>query len=230
MTLRKICTVSAVVCCCAFSNAQSALTTFSDRAMWLAASGTPDFLVDFNGFTEDTFFGGAVTLDVGPFSLGASTDSQTTTNLVDVLPYQGSLSLPGDGTPVANLNVVINGGVITDTAMMTFDVPILAWGAEFGAGNMVGLSLNNADMDTAVVPNNETSSIFFGFTSTQPLSSITFFNADPSTSFRGDAFWVDNVEGVNSGVSPAVPEPTTLALIGLGLAGLGFARWCRLDA
>jgi hypothetical protein len=40
----------------------------------------------------------------------------------------------------------------------------------------------------------------------------------------GNYWLVDNLSGDTSGVNPAVPEPSTLLLLGGGLLGLGFAR------
>ena len=64
---------------------------------------------------------------------------------------------------------------------------------------------------------------FFGVIDTVPFSSVSFGSELPSGIGlvpSGEQFAVDNVKIA----AAAVPEPTTLALMGLGLAGVGFAR------
>jgi hypothetical protein len=68
-----------------YGNALAAITTYTDRATWQTANGTPAFNVDFKSFVSDTSFAVAP-LDVGPFSLSGVGTQSINVDLVDVSP------------------------------------------------------------------------------------------------------------------------------------------------
>ena len=61
---------------------------------------------------------------------------------------------------------------------------------------------------------------FRGFTDTAGFTSLTF-TAGLTTNLVGESFMLNNIR-TSAGVP--VPEPTTLVLLALGLAGIGFRR------
>jgi len=115
-----------------------------------------------------------------------------------------------------------------DSATFTFASAITAFGIVIGgAGDVANITLtallSNGDSAIALDDYSGTFDVFggnrqfFGLISDTPFTSITF---TPSNS--GDGIFFDAMRYGTSAVD--VPEPGTLALLGFGLLGLGFAR------
>jgi hypothetical protein len=98
-------------------------------------------------------------------------------------------------------------------------VRLLLWSFQLGEGGLV--TVENFDFDTGGTTNGKSD-----FFSALEINALAALNADglldvSVTSTRGD-FWVGN--SVLEVITFDVPEPGTLALLGLSLAGLGAAR------
>ena len=175
----------------------SQVTTFDTRASFDSAVGSTQS-ENFNSFVTEEAFSTAP-LDVGPFSLSftgtPSTDSNR--NIIDIPPVAFS-AFNVDGTNVANVLTEIG-----DSLLLTFDVPILAFGADFGGFNndfaRTGIAFSNELLTPPVTPDSEVT--FFGFRSDVPFSGIEF------RAFDNDSYGIDNV------AFRSIPEPNGIAII-----------------
>ena len=95
-----------------------------------------------------------------------------------------------------------------------FDFPITAFGANWAGISDSRITSFNIGGTILDIPN--LNGGFFGFVSDMPFSASLLF----LSSGAADGFGIDNV--VYSSV--AVAEPTTLALLGIGLFGMGLSR------
>lgn len=206
----------AVLMAFATQTALAAPITYNSQAAYLAAiGGSADVTENFNAFVADQPFRNS-SFDVGPFTLSSSGTSQNlnTQNTVDASPFSFGTFADVNGTTFAHF--FISGGATT--ASIDFDMPIVGFGATFKElSNSTTISFTTQSGAKILTPGIGEGVAFFGFTLDpgETLTSFTF--SRPS---GGDGFGMDDVLLAKQ----SIPEPGTLALFGLGLAGLAFAR------
>lgn len=194
------------------AGAEASLIQYSDRTTF-EAQGT---IVENYGF-EDWGSSGGYVYPADPYTAHGVT--YTSTQNVIMKPDFGY----GNGS-----NIILNNywsplsGAITGTYdMLGFDLGVLGGTSllDFTITTNVGTyAFNNVN-----VPNVRDGMTFFGFVA-DPGENITsmIFSSQLGAGYAPS---LDNVTLGTAGISPnAVPEPATVALLGMGLAGLGFAR------
>ena len=185
------------------------ISTFTDRTVFDAVTSTS--LETFDSIVSEVPFH-TVPLDVGPFTLSmtGSPSTDPDRNKIDIPPAEFGV-FDVDGTNIANV-LTFNG----DSLFLTFDTAITAFGLDLAAFNddilRTEVVVGPDTLTPAITVGNQVR--FFGFTSDTAFTSVEFRGVD------NDGYGIDNV----AFGSVAVPEPGVLAMLGVGLFGLGFLR------
>lgn len=194
--------------------ASASVVTYIDRTTWGTALAAPVFTVDFEGFSAPASFD-TVPLTVGPITLSTNNG-----------PSGGANAVIASSSPASFGNwtayVFVDGPL---TADLTFATPESGFFIDFfaaGNGTSLDLTLSLAGGGTAdvLVPGT-------GLGVLQPFGVISTAGAITKIRFNNtviDGFYIDNISAPTSSVATSVPEPATLGLLSLGLAGMGFAR------
>lgn len=206
-----------------FNTANAAVVTFDDRDAWRAAAGggAGDLSEDFNGVAADVRYDlGYPAASFGFLTFKANFLSGYAK--VDVAPFENPfLSYDIDGSPYAYLRSNPDPAEVT---VVSFG-PVFAIGFDFDTG-MDPMFSGSFDVLTSAgdffqTPGGETDLTgFFGILSTDPITSLIFAGDN-------DILGTDNWEAFTDIDAAAVPAPGALAMLGLGLFGLGFARRMR---
>ncbi len=194
----------------ASSQALAGVVTFTDRLAWEAAVGGVFTLEDFSSVSSAVYE--TTPVDVGDFTVSVSgTTFGSSWHNISSTGAGGAAFNSVNGTQQLNVATGDQGGTT-----LAFDFNIFAFGADFAGvsdSRTTSIFIDGLQIDIPALTGG-----FFGFVSDTAFNS----NLLALTAGSADGFGMDNL--VYASQSSSVPEPGSLALLGLGLAGIGFAR------
>jgi PEP-CTERM motif len=210
--------------------ASAATITYTSLASFEAAVGPTIVIEDFQ---EANVAASTFRVMTGPLS--------STTNNAIFQPgdITSGLSISGF-PPSANILVVLGDGFVTGATKavgsaiggaatdLTFDPGVYAVGFDVFLFPVSDINLTVIGFDDANIPifgfRGLVSGIdFFGVSSDLEIARLQLFAFGPAPTFVQTVEFVDNIRA-------PVPEPTSLALLGLGLAGMAGRRWRQRKA
>ncbi len=138
-------------------------------------------------------------------------------------PFATPDSAFGYNTTAAGANFAfLSGGSLT----FTFDTPIQGFGAYLSGIQLAGetVTYSNGATQTVEIPTISSGIAFVGFTDAGTFITSVTVDTTSASSNLGDLVGLDDLRFVTAGQETAVPEPASLALLGIGLAGIRVIR------
>ena len=209
------------------SIANAGILTFTDRAAWRAAAGcgVGDLTQDFNSFAGTHIYGNPAGVTAGFLNFATVSGNfggDSSWSIRDSANLAGSKTVNGTSyVSLVSYNPPSGDTLIThqDLSALGFDYAGKS-NTPSNDANLLTLltSLGDNLTDPTILGS---SSGFFGFVydAGETFTSIQVRDLNDNRTFFG----ADNFEAFSS-VSNEIPEPASLVLFGLGLAGLGYAR------
>lgn len=200
------------------TTASAAVVSYGSRAAFDAAVGAST-AETFNSVVADTAFSTTPTVGIMTFS-GADGANGSLTQKIDAAGFEFSSFYANNGS------TYVLGDIAANTMRIDFATGLSAWGADiFGLADdprTTNIEIYDAAdtlLGTVAIPTGPATLQFIGFSSMAGLiDHIVFVNTTPGAN---DVFGLDDAAYVTGGT---VPEPGTLALVGLTLVGLAASR------
>jgi hypothetical protein len=196
--------------------ASGALSFYSDRATWQAASGPATWVESFAGFASDTSFATASVALAG-MTIGREGPEAGLTNFIDVPPLAFA---GGSSTSQAELFTNFDEGDLIGTQVR---IAFAQQNRAFGFSAWAAADFEDAVLEvfdgatlrgTSPVPAGDGAFLGYVLTGGDAATSVRFRSATLIVGTTGEGFAIDDLAVV------AVPEPATWITLGLGLAAL----------